>query len=224
MVRRRNRISRRRYRPRRMNKSAFTALSLRSPTVPRSSSQIIWSPYTLQRTVELADSTTASFTFAYIRESLLSILAISTTSALSVRLLSLEVYDLAGRPLSLTINDLVDSIGGIEAASGGTLRVAYDYPGRTSWAKVKICWPKTHSSVSQRLESGNTTNFASVSVGTPIGASLVSSKPSILYRLRLLWSSTGGTPSSLLASDEVKSGLLTIPADSSKELDNIQSP
>jgi hypothetical protein len=178
--RRNGRVSRR---PRRGNgrKSAFNGRMVQAPVFPRATCQAPWNTCVIQRTATVANSTVFTVTPSYVRDALIAQLGLPTTiGGIGFRFISAEVYDLAGRPIEMKLQDVFST-------SPSALVTGIDYPGRSGWAKLRLIWPKSVSANSYSVTS--TTDAKTLiagSVSTPLGNTTVTST-NILLKIKVLW-------------------------------------
>lgn len=173
---------------RRYPRTVFNGISSGASLTPRVAEQSPWNQITLQRYIALADSTSFSLNRGYIHDVLLAQLGLpATVGAVDVRLQAIQFYDLSARPISAQIHDYNDG--------DGILKTAVSIPGRNSWARVNLIWPKVVSSMSASFTADSTVQVATGEVGTAVGIN-TAAFPRLLMRLRLLWKiPSSSTPS-----------------------------
>lgn len=163
-----------RVRSRRRN-GLLNGLLYRGTADPKSSAIAPWNSITVQRNISIANSTSAKFTYNYVKEALCDQIGLpSTTTNIEIRLYRIQAYDIGGRPLELAIGD----------SSGAIVATGYDYPGRNTWAHVGLSWPRVISAVP--LNASSTHTVAHIAVGTPMGGNLKEST-FVLVKLSLVW-------------------------------------
>lgn len=168
------------------SKVDFTGIRSQPPRKPRSAQDAPWNSLTVQRTFTIADSSTFSVTIAYLRDILANQLGTTADASLTFRVLALDVYDLAGRPMELSSYNYTTGTAG---STNTQLVTALSWPDRDGWSCVRFTWPKVISTTPMSF-SGALTNVAIAGgVGAPIGINSVASDK-VLLRARFLWRPT----------------------------------
>lgn len=191
MVRRGRGIRRRRTgrkSGKRIPRSMFNAISSTGARNPRASSSVPWNTVTLQRHVAVADESSFSITLGYLFDALCAQLGLPTAIAnLSVRLKTIQMIDLTGRPMQVFLHDYIKE---------GIIGSDISYPGRNTWSSTKMTWPSTISSLGITTSKTNTTPVLNGSVGSPLGTTLVArteTQGQVLMKIQVLWRSSSTT-------------------------------
>lgn len=180
MVLRRRIARRRRTRRSRRRGNAFKSTTANIPAHPKATVQSPWNSVVVQRTANVATTTSFSLTSGYIRDILFDQLTIpNSVSSVAVRLLSIEFYDLAGRPIEVKIHDY-------SAAQNAPVGSGISFPGRAGWSKVKLIWPKSISSTPISIVKGATDIVATGTVGPVFGVPNEAGT-AVFYKVHVLW-------------------------------------
>lgn len=170
----------------RKSKVDFTGIRSQPPRKPRSAQDAPWNSLTVQRTFTIADSSTFSVNIAYLRDVLANQIGATSDASLTFRILALDVYDLAGRPMELSSYDFTQGSAGI---ANSQLVTALSWPDRDGWSCARFTWPKAISATALSFSGTPTNVVVAGGVGAPIGInSVVTDK--VLLRVRFLWRPT----------------------------------
>jgi len=185
------------------NKVDFTGIRSQGPINPRTAQDAPWNPIVVQRSVSVADATSFSISLAYVRDVLANQLGLTSDNTLTFRILAMNTYDMAGRPIEMAIYNFTS----IPGAYNSQLITSVSWPGRVSWPRVKYVWPRAISAIPLSFAGPNTTAVAQGAVATPLGV-VDNSSTVIMLRFHLLWRPTQlqTVPShTLAASNDTKS-------------------
>lgn len=164
-----------------------------------------WNTVCVQRRV-ISDSNKAfTLTLGYLNDAFRAQLGFDKlTGTFVMRLISIAVYDLGGRPIELNIGDYVSDQSN---TLGTSLIGSMDYPGRSSFSRVKLVWPASVSANSVRVATGDPRIFATGSIGSTVGNDVESDSNYFLLKIWVLWKpeSSGNVeviPSTVTIADE----------------------
>lgn len=162
-----------------------------APQAPRASSYAPWNALTIQRTVNIANSTAFTITPTYLRDTLISQLGLvagttALTTTFNIRPISIEVHDMAGRPFTLAIRDF-SSVQASTTTALPTVGTGISYPSRSGYSRVRLTWPKVISANPLRVTStANATVIVSGSTGIPSGNTIITGT-AVLLKISVLW-------------------------------------
>jgi len=174
-------------RNRNTTKQNFTGTLGRISRIPRISQDAPWNQVIVQRSVEVQDNTSFSVTIQYLIDILRNQLGLPTTIGLTFRIMSIDVFDVSGRPFEMKIFNYLNEV----SQQNGTLSLvtAVAWPGRVQYSSAGFRWPKTISSLPVNTTTPGTRIVASGAVGRPMGVESVGAG-TLLFRVRYLWRPT----------------------------------
>lgn len=168
------------------SKVDFTGVRSQPPRKPRSAQDAPWNSLIVQRTFTIADSSTFSLNIAYLRDILANQLGATADASLTFRVLALDLYDLAGRPMELSSYNYTTGTAG---STNTQLVTALSWPDRDGWSCIRFTWPKVISTTPMSFAGALTNVVVAGGVGAPIGITSVASDK-VLLRARFLWRPT----------------------------------
>lgn len=161
-------------------RNAFKATMQRASINPQPNILQPWNSVVVARTVSITNSTSFTVTLGYLYSALIEQLGLIDGSSLGMRIMRITAYDLAGRPLSLWLYDYA-------SPTDDNLASTYDIPGRSTWARASLTYPKSVSASAIASNSGESaTLIAGGDVGIPYGTATVTTT-AVMFKIHVLW-------------------------------------
>lgn len=164
------------------------------PFNPKSSADAPWNAVTVQRPISIASGTDFSLTAKYLGDALKDQLNLPTTINLHMRIMSIDLYDLAARPFEVRSYNYTTTSTNTGMTQLGTV-VAW--PGRDKFTRARLTWPLSVTAipVSDTLA---TSIVLQGSVAANTYGNAVENTTVLLMRARILWRPVQTAPASML--------------------------